>query len=100
MDKIRIILLYVIFKNGENFFIISNTIIIILAVTLYAIQAHLVGKGLSSPQCISFPSVIFNPVVYKYSFWPCLIVAWNKLPVTTDIFAFANGIMSTIKFYD
>ena len=35
--------------------------------------------------------------VYKYSFYPISIVAWNKLPVTTDIFPFTNGVMPTIS---
>ena len=33
----------------------------------------------------------------KYSFYPISIVAWNKLPVTTDMFPFTNGVMPTIS---
>ena len=35
--------------------------------------------------------------VYKYSFYPISIVAWNKLPVTTDMFPFTNGVMPRIS---
>ena len=33
--------------------------------------------------------------VYKYSFYPSSIVAWNMLSLTTDIFPLTNGIMPT-----
>ena len=73
---------------------------------LYKIQQGLVGISLPSevysltrasrsPNAFPFRHIQFSCDVCKYSFYPSSIVAWNKLPVTTDIFPFTNGIMPT-----
>ena len=74
---------------------------------VYKIQQGLVGISLPSqvcpltgasraPNAFSFRHIQSSCNVYKYSFYPSSIVAWNKLPVTMDAFPFANGIMPTI----
>ena len=74
----------------------------------YKIQQGLVGISLPSevcsltrasraPNAFPFRHIQSSCNVYKYSFYPSSIVAWNKLPVTTDIFSFTNGIMPTIS---
>ena len=73
----------------------------------YEIQQGLVGISLPSelcsltrasraPSAFPFLHIQSSCNVYKYSFYPSSIVAWNKLLVTTDIFPFTNGIMPTI----
>ena len=73
----------------------------------YEIQQGLVGISLPSELCSltrasrapnAFPVLHIQSScnVYKYSFYPSSIVAWNKLLVTTGIFPFTNGIMPTI----
>ena len=75
----------------------------------YKIQQGLVGISLPSEVCCALTTASPAPNafpfrhiqsscnVYKYPFYPSSIVAWNKLPVTTDIFPFTNGIMPTIS---
>ena len=74
----------------------------------YKIQQVLVGISLSSevysitrasraPNVFPFRHIQYSCKVYKYSFYPTSLVAWNKIPVTTDIFPYTNGIMPTIR---
>ena len=73
----------------------------------YKIQQGLVGISLPSEVYSltrasrapnAFHHIQSSCNVYKYLFYPSSIVAWNKLPVTTDSFPFTNGIMPKISF--
>ena len=74
----------------------------------YKIQQVLVGISLPSEVCsitrasrapnvFPFRHIQYSCNICKYSFYPSSLVAWNKLPVTTDIFPFTNGIIPTIR---
>ena len=74
----------------------------------YEILQGLVGISLPSELCsltrasqapneFPFCHIQSSRNVCKYSFYPSSIVAWNMLPVSTDIFPFTNGIMPTIS---
>ena len=67
----------------------------------YKIQQGLVGISLPSEVC-SLTRASQAPSVFPFRYIQssckvCSVVAWNTLPVTTDIFPFTNGIMSTIN---
>ena len=73
----------------------------------YKIQQGLVGISLPSevcpltrasrvPNAFPFRHIQSNCNVYKYSFYPSSIVAWNKLPILMDTFPSTSCIMSTI----
>ena len=71
----------------------------------YKIQQGLVGISLPSEECsltraFELPmhslSVIFNPIVTSINIRSTQVNK-NKLPVTTGIFPFTNGIMLTIS---
>ena len=55
------------------------------------------NKGFASHNAFPFRHIQPSCNVSKYSFYPSSIEAWNKLPVTTNIFPFTNGIMPTIS---
>ena len=74
----------------------------------YKIQQGLVGISLPSEvhpltrasrarNAFPFRHIQTSCNVYKYSFYPSSIVAWNKLPVLMDIIPFTNSIMSSIN---
>ena len=74
----------------------------------YKIQQGLVGISLPSevcqqtrasrvPNAFPFRHIQTSCNVYKYSLYPSSVVAWNKLPVTTETFPFTGGIMSAIR---
>ena len=74
----------------------------------YKIQQGLVGISLPSevrpltrasraPNVFPFRHIQTSCNVYKYSFYPSSIVAWNTLPVLMDTIPFTNGIISTIN---
>ena len=74
----------------------------------YKIQQGLVGISLPPevcpltrasrlPNAFPFRHIQSNCDVYKYSFYPSSIVAWNKLPILMDTFPSTSCIMSTIN---
>ena len=59
-------------------------------------EVYSLKRATRTPNAFPFRHIQSSCNVYKYSFSPSSIVAWNKLPVTNDIFPFTNGIMPTI----
>ena len=55
------------------------------------------NKGFASHNAFPFRHIQSSCNVSKYSFYPSSIEAWNKLPVTTNIFPFTNGIKPKIS---
>ena len=74
----------------------------------YKIQQGLVGISLPSevcpltrasrvPNAFPFRHIQSNCNVYKDSFYPSLIAAWNKLPILMDTFPLTNSTMPTLS---
>ena len=54
-----------------------------------------ITRASRAPNVFPFRYIQYSCNICKYSFYPSSLVAWNKLPVTTDIFPFTNGIIPT-----
>ena len=63
----------------------------------YTIKTRQLTRASQAPNAFPFCHIQSSCNVCKYSFYPSSIVAWNMLPLSTDIFPFTNGIMPTIS---